>query len=48
MVDTTPYNPENPLFTMDKMLKILLGAVDAKFDAVPNKSFGGSVYSADC
>lgn len=39
MVDTTPYNRAHPLFTKDKILKILLGGVDAKLDGLSNDDF---------
>lgn len=34
MVDTTPYNPNDKYFTIDTMVKILLGAVNEELDSV--------------
>lgn len=47
MVDTTPYSSENTNFTMEMMLKILLGGVDKQFDAIANSLFSGSMCTDD-
>ncbi|KAF8890635.1 hypothetical protein BD779DRAFT_239294 [Infundibulicybe gibba] len=36
MVDTTPYNPDDPRFTTNTILKIVFGAIDSSLDVSAN------------